>query len=252
MSRRTNSPGSLYWRKPISTACPITSGKRRHRRQAERELEGQYVITLLRSSVEPFLTFSTNRDLREKAYKAWTGRGANGGDTDNHDLIREIVALRAEQARLLGYATYADYKLDDTMAKEPAAVLNLLHQVWEPARLQALAERDLIQTEASHGGLPRRHRGVGLAPLRGAGTESPLRSRRCGDQALLPAGKHGPRHVRHGHQAVRREVPRDIGSAALPPGRQGLRSRGRGYRRPCRPVHPGQLRPVRPSAPAPG
>ncbi len=101
---------------------------------SERGLEGRYVITLLRSSVEPFLTFSTNRDLREKAYKAWTGRGANGGDTDNHDLIREIVALRAEQARLLGYATYADYKLDDTMAKEPSAVLNLLHQVWEPAR----------------------------------------------------------------------------------------------------------------------
>ena len=121
---------------------------------SERELEGPYVITLLRSSVEPFLTFSTNRDLREKAYKAWTGRGANGGDTDNHDLIREIVALRAEQARLLGYATYADYKLDDTMAKEPAAVLNLLHQVWEPARLQALAERDLIQTEASTAGFP--------------------------------------------------------------------------------------------------
>jgi peptidyl-dipeptidase Dcp len=121
---------------------------------SERGLEGRYVITLLRSSVEPFLTFSTNRELREKAYKAWTNRGANGGDTDNHDLIREIVALRAEQSRLLGYATYADYKLDDTMAKEPAAVLNLLHQVWEPARLQALAERDLIQNEASTAGFP--------------------------------------------------------------------------------------------------
>jgi peptidyl-dipeptidase Dcp len=121
---------------------------------AERGLEDRYVITLLRSSVEPFLTFSTNRELREKAYKAWTNRGANGGDTDNHNLIREIVALRAEQARLLGYATYADYKLDDTMAKEPAAVLNLLRQVWEPARLQALAERDLIQNEASSAGFP--------------------------------------------------------------------------------------------------
>ena len=180
---------------------------------SERGLEGRYVITLLRSSVEPFLTFSTHRDLREKAYKAWTGRGANGGDTDNHDLIREIVALRAEQSRLLGYATYADYKLDDTMAKEPAAVLNLLHQVWEPARAQALAERDLIQTEASHGGLPRRHRGLGLALLRRAGAEGPLRSRRCGDQALLPARKHGPRHVRHGHQAVRRQLWRDLRSA---------------------------------------
>ena len=121
---------------------------------SERGLEGRYVITLLRSSVEPFLTFSTNRELREKAYKAWTNRGANGGDTDNHALIREIVALRAEQSRLLGYATYADYKLDDTMAKEPFAVLNLLYQVWEPARMQALAERDLIQNEASTAGFP--------------------------------------------------------------------------------------------------
>src|SRR3954453_21986695 len=121
---------------------------------AERGLEDRYVIALLRSSVEPFLTFSTNRELREKAYKAWINRGANGGETDNHDLIREIVALRAEQARLLGYATYADYKLDDTMAKEPAAVLNLLHQVWEPARAQALAASDLIQTEASAAGFP--------------------------------------------------------------------------------------------------
>ncbi|UEM02847.1 M3 family metallopeptidase [Skermanella rosea] len=119
---------------------------------AERGLEGKYVITLLRSSVEPFLTFSTRRDLREKAHRAWINRGANGGGTDNRDLIREIVALRTEQARLLGYPTYADYKLDDTMAKQPTAVMTLLNQVWEPARAQAIAERGLIQAEAEQAG----------------------------------------------------------------------------------------------------
>ncbi|UEM21638.1 M3 family metallopeptidase [Skermanella mucosa] len=119
---------------------------------SERGLEGRYVITLLRSSVEPFLTFSTRRDLREKAHRAWTSRGANAGETDNRDLIREIVALRTEQARLLGYPTYADYKLDDTMAKQPTAVMNLLNQVWEPARAQAIAERGLIQAEAEQAG----------------------------------------------------------------------------------------------------
>ena len=119
---------------------------------AERGAEGKYVITLLRSSVEPFLTFSTRRDLREKAHRAWTSRGANAGETDNRDLIREIVALRTEQARLLGYPTYADYKLDDTMAKQPTAVMTLLNQVWEPARAQAIAERGLIQAEAERAG----------------------------------------------------------------------------------------------------
>ncbi|QQP90114.1 M3 family metallopeptidase [Skermanella sp. TT6] len=119
---------------------------------AERGAEGKYVITLLRSSVEPFLTFSTRRDLREKAHRAWTSRGANAGETNNRDLIREIVALRTEQARLLGYPTYADYKLDDTMAKQPTAVMTLLNQVWEPARAQAIAERGLIQAEAERAG----------------------------------------------------------------------------------------------------
>ncbi|EWY37634.1 peptidase M3 [Skermanella stibiiresistens SB22] len=119
---------------------------------AERGLEGKYVITLLRSSVEPFLTFSTRRDLREKAQRAWTSRGANAGETDNRDLIREIVALRTEQARMLGYPTYADYKLDDTMAKTPTAVLSLLNKVWEPARVQAIAERGVIQAEAEAAG----------------------------------------------------------------------------------------------------
>lgn len=119
----------------------------------ERGLDGRFVITLSRSSVEPFLTFSARRDLRQTVFEAWNRRGANPGEHDNTPLIREIVALRAEQARLLGYATYADYKLDDTMAKTTGAVEELLMKVWEPAKRKAAAERDLLQAEARAEGL---------------------------------------------------------------------------------------------------
>ncbi len=114
----------------------------------ERGLEGKYVITLARSSVEPFLTFSARRDLRQVAYEAWIRRGEHDGEHDNRPLIREIVALRAEQAALLGYRTYADFKLDDSMAKDTSAVERLLLQVWEPAKRKAAAERAELQESA--------------------------------------------------------------------------------------------------------
>src|SRR5262249_31781459 len=79
----------------------------------ERGITGEYVVTLSRSAVEPFLTFSSRRDLRRTLWEAWTARGAS----DNGPIIREIMALRAGQARLLGYESFADYRLDDTMAK---------------------------------------------------------------------------------------------------------------------------------------
>jgi peptidyl-dipeptidase Dcp len=106
---------------------------------------GQHVITLSRSSVEPFLQFSARRDLREKAWRAWIARGDGGGATDNKAIVSEMVALRAERARLLGYETYAQFRLDDAMAKTPAAVRGLLDRVWAPARARALADRDAMQ-----------------------------------------------------------------------------------------------------------
>lgn len=106
----------------------------------ERGLDGKFVVTLARSSVEPFLTFSSRRDLRRQAYEAWVQRGAHAGAHDNRPLIREIVALRAEQASLLGYGSYAAYKLDDCMAKDVASVRKLLDRVWEPAKDKAAAE----------------------------------------------------------------------------------------------------------------
>ena len=111
----------------------------------ERGLAGKHVITLSRSSVEPFLQFSARRDLREKIFRAWIARGAGGGATDNKAIIAEMVALRAERARLLGYASFAHYRLDDAMAKTPEAVRSLLDRVWLPARRHALADRDAMQ-----------------------------------------------------------------------------------------------------------
>ena len=111
----------------------------------ERGLKGQHAVTLSRSSVEPFLQFSARRELREKAFRAWIARGDNGGKTDNKPVIAELTALRDERARLLGYPSFAHYKLDDTMAKTPAAVTGLLDAVWEPARRRVGEERDALQ-----------------------------------------------------------------------------------------------------------
>lgn len=118
----------------------------------DRGHKGKYAITLSRSSIEPFLRFSSRRDLREQAYKAWTSRGELGGDTDNREIVRETIALRCERARLLGFETFAAYKLDDQMAKTPMAVRKLLTQVWQPARAQALIERDELQDLAREEG----------------------------------------------------------------------------------------------------
>jgi peptidyl-dipeptidase Dcp len=110
----------------------------------DRGLAG-HVVTLSRSSVVPFLQFAQRRDLREKVFRAFAARGDNGGATDNKAIIAELVELRAERARLLGYADFAEYRLDDAMAKTPAAVRTLLDTVWSRARQKALADRDALQ-----------------------------------------------------------------------------------------------------------
>lgn len=111
----------------------------------ERGHPGKYAITLIRSSCETFLQFSSRRDLREKVFNAWIKRGENGGATDNRNIIAETVKLRAERARLIGFATFADYRLDDQMAKTPANARKLLDNVWGRARVKAMAERDAMQ-----------------------------------------------------------------------------------------------------------
>ena len=111
----------------------------------ERGHPGKYAITLARSSCEGFLQFSARRDLREKVFHAFAKRGENGGPTDNRAPIAEMIKLRAERAKLLGYRTYADYRLDDLMAKTPQAARKLLDQVWGRARAKAGIDRDELQ-----------------------------------------------------------------------------------------------------------
>ena len=125
------------------------------RAAADRAKPGQHAVTLSRSIIEPFLTFSTRRDLREEAFIAWSKRGENGGESDNRAIVAEMVRLRAEKAKLLGYPTFAHFKLDDAMAKTPEHVRDLLELVWKPARARAAREAAdlsaLAQSEGENG-----------------------------------------------------------------------------------------------------
>ena len=113
-----------------------------------------WAITTSRSIVVPFLTFSDRRDLREQAYRAWKARGENDGEHDNRPIAREILKLRTEQARLMGYRSYADFALVDRMAGTPAAVQQLLERVWEPAKARAREEHSALQAQAAAMGQP--------------------------------------------------------------------------------------------------
>ncbi|MBI3449365.1 MAG: M3 family metallopeptidase [Acidobacteria bacterium] len=112
---------------------------------------GQWAITNTRSSMEPFLTYSARRDLREKVWRTYYSRGDHGDATDNKKIITEILKLRAERSRLLGYATYASWRLENTMAKTPERAMELMEAVWKPAvarvreevaDMQAIADRE--------------------------------------------------------------------------------------------------------------
>jgi peptidyl-dipeptidase Dcp len=111
----------------------------------DRKAGAKHAVTLSRSIIEPFLVTSTRRDLREKAFEAWVRRGENGGTTDNRAIISEILALRDEQARILGYPTYAEFRLADTMAKTPGGVRALLDEVWVAGRARAMREAEALQ-----------------------------------------------------------------------------------------------------------
>ncbi|KWV54040.1 peptidase M3 [Bradyrhizobium macuxiense] len=149
----------------------------------ERGKPGKAIVTLSRSSVEPFLQSSTHRDLREKVYKAFTARGDNGNANDNNETIVEILKLREESAGILGYPTYAAYRLEDSMAKTPEAVRGLLERVWKPARERALADRDALQALIAEEG-----NNFALAPWDWRYYAEKLRQRRANfdDTAIKP------------------------------------------------------------------
>ena len=114
----------------------------------ERGIAQGWIITLSRSLIVPFLSFSSRRDLREKAFVAWTQRGQTPGAHDNRPIIKKILLLRNEQAKLHGYACYADYALVDTMAGTQSAVKDLLLKVWEPAKVCAKQEYEALSAQA--------------------------------------------------------------------------------------------------------
>jgi peptidyl-dipeptidase Dcp len=117
----------------------------------ERDRKGQWAILNTRSSMEPFLTYSDRRDLRERVWRTYYDRGDNGDANDNNAIITEILALRAERSKLLGFETYAHWSLGDTMAKAPERAMDLMEAVWTPAvgrvreevsEMQAIADRE--------------------------------------------------------------------------------------------------------------
>jgi peptidyl-dipeptidase Dcp len=105
----------------------------------DRDREGEYAITNTRSSMDPFLTFSDERELREKVWRTYYSRGDNGDEHDNNAIIAEILKLRHERVQLLGYANYAAWRLEDRMAKTPERALELMRAVW-PAALARVEE----------------------------------------------------------------------------------------------------------------
>ncbi|KUG24988.1 dipeptidyl carboxypeptidase dcp [hydrocarbon metagenome] len=107
--------------------------------------EGKYVYTIQRTSLYPFLTYSTRRDLREKLYKGYILKGDNNDELDNKKKLSRMAALRVERANLLGYDTHADFVLEERMAKTSEAVYELLNKLWEPALKVAKKERDDMQ-----------------------------------------------------------------------------------------------------------
>jgi peptidyl-dipeptidase Dcp len=104
---------------------------------------GQYAIINTRSAVDPVLTFADNRALRERIYKAFVNRGDNGGSSDTNQTIAEITRIRAERAKLLGYATHAHWRMQDTMAKTPERAMDLMNRVW-PAAVARVKEKCAI------------------------------------------------------------------------------------------------------------
>jgi peptidyl-dipeptidase Dcp len=120
----------------------------------DRGLEGKWVIVNTRSSVDPYLTNATNRAMREKVWRAFVNRGDNGDAHDNNKIITEILKLRVERAKLLGYKTHAHWRVENSMAKTPEAAMELMEAVWKPAIAQVaidVAEMQKI-VDAENGG----------------------------------------------------------------------------------------------------
>ena len=114
--------------------------------------DGSWVFTLDKPSCIPFLQYADNRALREKVYKAYYGRGDNNDANDNKAIIKEILQLRQQKAKLLGFESFAHFVLDEKMAKTPEAALDLMEKIWQPAVERAKEERAALQEIADREG----------------------------------------------------------------------------------------------------
>ena len=117
----------------------------KYKKTSDIKYNNKYIFTTHRSSMYPFLTYSERRDLREKLYTGYIMRGDNNNEYDNKNITSRIASLRVEKANILGFATHAQYVLDNTMAKTPDAVYELLDQLWEPALSRAKDELQELQ-----------------------------------------------------------------------------------------------------------
>lgn len=120
--------------------------------QAAKKKKGKWIISNTRSSIDPFLTYSDNRSLREKAWRMFVNRGDNGDKNDNNNINAEILQLRAQRAKLLGYKTHAHWRLENSMAKTPERALELMQQVWPPAIARVKEEVADMQAVANKEG----------------------------------------------------------------------------------------------------
>ncbi len=114
--------------------------------------EGKYAITNTRSSMDPFLTYSTNRELRKQVWENYYSRGDNGDEYDNNQIIAEILKLRKERVALLGYDNYAEWRLQDRMAKTPENAMDLMLKVWPAATARVKEEVADMQAVANENG----------------------------------------------------------------------------------------------------
>ena len=130
----------------------------------EKGHKGEWAISNSRSAVEPFLTYSTRRDLREQVWRTFVSRGDNNDEHDNKKLITEILALRAERAKLLGFPTHAHYQLDEEMAKTPENALKVMMQVWPAAVERVHEEVADMQAIADKQGADKEGAGIKIAP----------------------------------------------------------------------------------------
>jgi peptidyl-dipeptidase Dcp len=133
--------------------CPDSLVESSKQAATERNKPDDYVITLSRSLVEPFLVFCQNRELRKTAFEAWTKRGEMSPERDNIAIGQEMLKLRQQQAQLYGYKSYAEFQCVDRMAKTPENVMNLLENVWERAKVSADKEREALEAYLQEEGI---------------------------------------------------------------------------------------------------